>query len=352
VDDAVEQKSFRIVRSVEDMSTAVREATTISSISVLLSRWRLPSRLLLEQKIARAGALLDDLPWLVPPERLEKCTEQVRSDRARYDQELEEFTSLHAKPITLREIRKRLIEFSPDDQVLKVSTKASLTEIQKALGEHGQCLPIASHKDSLFFNGAMGSLRHCLDFNLPHALEAQCGTWRDWVLGMTIVQADGTVAKSGSHAVKNVAGYDVHKLMIGARGTLGIVAEVILRTYPVSALPKPDLQVTYQFGNWRENAILRQQPVWIQRTRPSDFADAVKEAGERLLEADWASSTLCAALPAELDLPRFEGDWVLRSGAGAKNLQFTDPTQIRLMKRAKEIFDPAGKLNPGEMGIF
>src|SRR5476651_1570951 len=87
-----------------------------------------------------------------------------------------------------------------------------------------------------------GPLIDEIAFNLPHTLQAQYGSWRDWILGMRVVQADGTFAKCGSKAVKNVAGYDVQKLMIGARGTLGLIAEVTLRTFPVKALPASEVQ--------------------------------------------------------------------------------------------------------------
>jgi len=169
---------------------------------------------------------------------------------------------------------------------------------------------------------------------------------------MTVILADGTVARTGSHAVKSVAGYDVHKLIIGARGTLGIVWEVILRTFPISALPKPDVELRYEWNGWPGPSRLKGVPLWVQGTQPSDFRTAVSSAGPKLLEIDWASSTLCARLAEDAELDRFDGDWVIRSGSGEKNLEFTDPTQIRLMKRAKEIFDPTHKLNPGEMGIF
>ncbi|MFI5385727.1 MAG: hypothetical protein ACHQ50_06360 [Fimbriimonadales bacterium] len=267
--------------------------------------------------------------------------------------QLDLFPSLPDKPMRLRFGRPTSgTSFLPEDQVVSVSGSTSIQELQKALAEHGQCLPLPPSKEVHFLRALQGSVAKTIDFNLPHALEAQCGSWRDWTLGMTVVLADGTIAKSGSHAVKNVAGYDVHKLMVGQRGTLGIIAEVVLRTFPISACPTPDVEIRYEWKGWRESAHLMGLPLWVQRTKPSDFLVAVRNTGDQLLEADWASSTLCASVPAEQELPRYPGDWVMRSGCGEKNLQFTDPTQIRLMKRAKEIFDPTHKLNPGEMGIF
>jgi glycolate oxidase FAD binding subunit len=66
-----------------------------------------------------------------------------------------------------------------------------------------------------------GSLRH------------KYGSLRDLIIGMTIVLADGTVARSGGKVVKNVAGYDLHKLMTGAFGTLGVIAEVTFRLHSI-----------------------------------------------------------------------------------------------------------------------
>ena len=59
------------------------------------------------------------------------------------------------------------------------------------------------------------------------------GSLRDLVIGVTLVLADGTVARSGGHVIKNVAGYDLAKLVHGSYGTLAVVAEVVLRLHPV-----------------------------------------------------------------------------------------------------------------------
>ena len=65
------------------------------------------------------------------------------------------------------------------------------------------------------------------------ALRLKYGGLRDLIIGMTIVRADGTIAKSGGKVVKNVAGYDIHKLMTGSFGTLGVIAEVNFRLHPL-----------------------------------------------------------------------------------------------------------------------
>ena len=61
------------------------------------------------------------------------------------------------------------------------------------------------------------------------------GTARDYVLGMEFVTGEGVAAKSGGRVVKNVTGYDMHKLMIGALGTLGIMTKINFRTFPLPA---------------------------------------------------------------------------------------------------------------------
>ena len=65
------------------------------------------------------------------------------------------------------------------------------------------------------------------------ALRLKYGGLRDLIIGMTIVLADGTIARTGGKVVKNVAGYDLHKLMTGSFGTLGIIAEVNFRLHPI-----------------------------------------------------------------------------------------------------------------------
>jgi glycolate oxidase FAD binding subunit len=65
------------------------------------------------------------------------------------------------------------------------------------------------------------------------SLRLKYGSLRDLIIGMTIVLTDGTIARSGGKVVKNVAGYDLHKLMTGAFGTLGVITEVTFRLHSI-----------------------------------------------------------------------------------------------------------------------
>jgi glycolate oxidase FAD binding subunit len=143
-----------------------------------------------------------------------------------------------------------VVEFHPDDQVVVVRAGTRIADLQAAVEARGQCLPVLERQE--------GTVGGALMMNLPHSLERICGGWRDWVLGMTVVRADGTIARCGSQAVKNVAGYDIHRFLVGTRGTLAVVAEAILRTYPLASLPVPGEPCDVAPAPWRvEDETLR-----------------------------------------------------------------------------------------------
>jgi glycolate oxidase FAD binding subunit len=229
-----------------------------------------------------------------------------------------------------------IIDFTPDDQVINVRAGTLIRDLQDELRTHGQCLPL--------IEGPLtgGTVAGSLSMNLPHELEGECGSWRDWVLGTTLVLADGRIAKSGSHAVKSVAGYDIHKLMIGARGTLAVVGEVILRTFPIKSLPSPNVRV---HGGDRGPC------TWIQRTKATDFARAVEGAQGRAGFDILTTSTLVRYLEPGETLPRMDGDWIVRSHCGHANVEIADAASLYYMNRAKALFDPSGKFNPGELPV-
>jgi glycolate oxidase FAD binding subunit len=99
--------------------------------------------------------------------------------------------------------------------------------MQHSLATHGQFVAL----DPLWPDRAtIGGIAATNDSG---SLRLKYGSLRDLIIGMTIVLADGTVARSGGKVVKNVAGYDLHKLMTGAFGTLGIITEITFRLHSI-----------------------------------------------------------------------------------------------------------------------
>jgi glycolate oxidase FAD binding subunit len=123
-----------------------------------------------------------------------------------------------------------VISYAPSDMTVAVRAGMPLAALQAVLAEKGQRIaldagriPYGATVGGLLATGDAGPARHV------H------GTLRDQVIGITVVLADGTVARSGGQVIKNVAGYDLGKLFHGSLGTLGVVAEVVLRVYPLPA---------------------------------------------------------------------------------------------------------------------
>jgi glycolate oxidase FAD binding subunit len=121
----------------------------------------------------------------------------------------------------------RVVEHAWEDMTVVVQAGCTVGELQSTLAQHGQRLAL----DVLWPEHA--TIGGVIATNDSGALRLRYGGLRDLIIGATIVLSDGTVAKSGGKVVKNVAGYDMQKLMTGALGTLGIVTEAIFRLHPL-----------------------------------------------------------------------------------------------------------------------
>lgn len=129
----------------------------------------------------------------------------------------------------LLDLRKldRIVEHASGDLTVTVQAGASLSELQNVLSQAGQFLAIDPPVP-----GSVGGLIATADSG-PKRL--RYGGVRDLILGVTFVRADGVVARGGGKVVKNVAGYDMPKLLTGSLGTLGVVVEATFRLYPLPA---------------------------------------------------------------------------------------------------------------------
>jgi glycolate oxidase FAD binding subunit len=120
----------------------------------------------------------------------------------------------------------RVIAYDPDDLTLGVEPGIPLTRLASVLAEHQQSLPLAVP----WMNRA--TVGGTISSGVDSPLRQFYGTARDYVLGMEFVTGDGQLVKSGGRVVKNVSGYDIHKLLIGALGTLGVITRINFRTFP------------------------------------------------------------------------------------------------------------------------
>jgi len=120
-----------------------------------------------------------------------------------------------------------VVEYEPADLTVTVESGIRLRDLQTELAKHRQYLVLnPPYADRCTIGGVVAT-------NASGSFRLRHGTTRNQVLGLRVVRADGTVVKSGGKVVKNVAGYDLNKLYIGAFGTLGIITEVTLKLSPI-----------------------------------------------------------------------------------------------------------------------
>ncbi len=120
-------------------------------------------------------------------------------------------------------------DYTPEDMTVTVEAGMNLAELQGLLAARGQWLPIDPP------HAARVTIRQLLAENLSGPRRCGFGTIREHLIGLEAVLADGRVTHSGGKVVKNVAGYDVLKLFVGARDSLGIITAATFKLRPLPA---------------------------------------------------------------------------------------------------------------------
>lgn len=299
-----------------------------------------------------------------------------------------------------------IVEYQPTELVVTVRAGTAVAELQKSLEEKNQVLACDPPK----FDGT-ATVGGALACNQSGPARPWCGSIRDHVLGIRLINGKGEHLRFGGQVMKNVAGYDVSRLQAGAMGTFGLLTEITLKV-----LPKPESSLTVRRSIEAEEAIrlmnkLGRTPVpltgacWYSGDmylRLSGPASAIEEAartlaGERIAEdaTVWDSlrdQTLSFFGAAE-NLWRFsvrpnsphvesQGDWLIDWGGSQRWFAGRDDeaqlrriaascggevTRIRggdraaerlppiseskraLLIRLKQAFDPAGVFNRGRL---
>jgi glycolate oxidase FAD binding subunit len=129
-----------------------------------------------------------------------------------------------------------IVSYEPTELVITARGGTPLTEVEAALQEKGQMLPF---EPPHFGPGA--TLGGCVASGLSGPRRPYAGAVRDFVLGVRILDGKGDDLRFGGQVMKNVAGYDVSRLMCGSLGTLGLLLEVSLKV-----LPRPAVEATLQ----------------------------------------------------------------------------------------------------------
>jgi len=297
-----------------------------------------------------------------------------------------------------------IVSYEPTELVITARAGTALSEIETTLASEGQMLPF----EPPHF-GPAATFGGCIAAGLSGPRRAAAGALRDFVLGVRVVDGRGRVLGFGGQVMKNVAGYDVSRLLAGSLGTLGLIAEASLKV-----LPRPPSELSLRLEMPQERALEAMQrwagqplplsaSAWhagelalrLSGAEPAVRAAAEKIGGEPLHEAPWgairehthpffaaAAPLWRIALPpvaAPLDLPGVQllewGGalrWLLsdappqsvreaakRAGGHATLFRARDksagafaplaPMVARLHRSLKAAFDPAGILNPGRM---
>jgi glycolate oxidase FAD binding subunit len=144
----------------------------------------------------------------------------------------------------------RVREYAPSDQIVAVEGGMTLAELQRHLAPHRQRLAIdPPFPDRATVGGIVAA-------NAFGPRRTRYGSVRDLVIGITIVRADGALARGGGKVVKNVAGFDLPRILCGSLGTLGLVAEVVFRLHPL-----PDASATAVFEGLEAADVAETLPV-------------------------------------------------------------------------------------------
>jgi glycolate oxidase FAD binding subunit len=147
-----------------------------------------------------------------------------------------------------------VLDHAAGDLIVDTQAGTLLADVQQTVGSAGQRLAL----DELVPGSSIGGM---LATNSSGPGRVGVGTARDLLIGVTVVRADGVIAKAGGRVVKNVAGYDLGKLVIGSFGTLAVITQAVFRLHPV---PPAQRFVTVPFGTAADAARLVQSVVHAQ----------------------------------------------------------------------------------------
>lgn len=252
------------------------------------------------------------------------CTKlSIGSPLARYDFALD-----------LRRMN-RVLSYDPRDLTLGVEPGVRVEELLKVLAEQNQFLPLAvSYSDRASIGGIVAT-------NSSSPLRHGYGGIRDFCLGMEFVTGDGVAAKSGGRVVKNVTGYDLHKLLIGSLGTLAVITRVNFRTFPLPATygtfvaTFSDAEAAFGFSRAIAHSVLIPQIVEVADPGAARllFSD---DDSPRIDSQQWCVIVSAAGQAAVVDRHARELGHLATAAKSYEFLRLTDPQHSSIVSRLRE----------------
>ncbi|MDP6979106.1 MAG: FAD-binding protein [Myxococcota bacterium] len=256
------------------------------------------------------------------------------------------------------EAPRGVVEYKPAEMTVCVRAGTPVAELEAALGEAGQ-------RSALPNRG--GTVGGAIAVGENHVDRLGRGAIRDSVLQVRYVSAEGRLVASGGPVVKNVSGFNLPRLLTGSLGTFGLFAELILRTNPRPEVSRwlrgqgVDPAATFD-GLLRAAAVLWDgESTWVHLEGHGVDVDEQSRALDRIGQFEPVeeppplppeSWSMSPAQAARVDREK-TGDFVASIGVGRvwaqkpQPLAAPDPVVRGLCERAKAIFDPTGRLNPG-----
>lgn len=256
--------------------------------------------------------------------------------------------SSRATPLELGALQG-IHEYTPDDLTISVAAATTLAELDAATGPHNQWCPLLPWGEDRSTVGATIATATTGPF------ATTLGRPRDLVLGLECVDGHGRIIRAGGRVVKNVAGFDLTRLMTGAWGTLGVITAVHLRLRA-----RPTVDETFALRTDDDVAVDQWLRGPLAPLACTPLTPRLANATGAAVDARWlvrlgGNAEFVAASRAALrtlgscdEMP--ESVWTTLRAEGAP----TEPTrQWRwdgLASRLKRTFDPANLLNPGLLG--
>ena len=194
----------------------------------------------------------------------------------------------------------RVLAYDPHDLTLGVEPGVRIEDLLRTLAEKKQFLPLAvPFSERATIGGIVAA-------NSSSPLRHAYGAVRDFCLGMEFVTGEGAQAKSGGRVVKNVTGYDLHKLLIGSLGTLAVITRVNFRTFPMP--PSQGMFVAsfstaepaFEFCRAISHSVLTPQIVEVADPGAARLLFSA-EAGARIAPKQWSVVISAAGQPSVVD---------------------------------------------------